>query len=52
MELQRTLPDFARDGIVVFAIGYDPVAVLTKFAETHGIHYPLLSDEGSHAIVG
>jgi peroxiredoxin len=50
VELQRTLPDFARDGVAVFAISYDPVAVLTKFAETHGIHYPLLSDEGSQVI--
>jgi peroxiredoxin len=50
VELQRTLPDFARDRIAVFAISYDPVRVLTKFAETHGIHYPLLSDEGSQVI--
>ena len=50
MELQRTLPDFARSGVAVFAISYDPVAVLTKFAETHGIQYPLLSDEGSQVI--
>jgi peroxiredoxin len=50
VELQRTLPDFVRDGVAVFAISYDPVAVLTKFAETHGIHYPLLSDEGSQVI--
>lgn len=50
MELQRTLPDFERIDVVPFAISYDPVAVLAKFAETHGIRYPLLSDEGSHAI--
>jgi peroxiredoxin len=50
VELQRTLPDFARSGVALFAISYDPVAVLAKFAETHGIQYPLLSDEGSHTI--
>jgi peroxiredoxin len=50
VELQRTLPDFTRSGVAIFAISYDPVAVLTKFAETHGIHYPLLSDEGSAVI--
>jgi peroxiredoxin len=50
VELQRTLPDFARDGVAVFAISYDSVAVLMKFAETHGIHYLLLSDEESQVI--
>ena len=50
MELQQTLPDFTRNRIKVFAISYDSVAVLAKFAETHGIQYPLLSDEGSQAI--
>lgn len=50
MELQHTLPDFEGSRIALFAISYDPVAVLAKFAETQGIHYPLLSDEGSHTI--
>jgi peroxiredoxin len=50
VELQRTLPDFTRSGIALFAISYDSVAVLAKFAETHGVQYPLLSDEGSHTI--
>lgn len=50
MELQRTLPDFERSGVALFAISYDPVAVLAKFAETHRIQYPLLSDEGSNTI--
>ena len=50
MELQRTLPDFERIGVTLFAVSYDPVAVLATFAENHGIHYPLLSDEGSQVI--
>jgi cytochrome c biogenesis DsbD-like protein/AhpC/TSA family protein len=44
------LPDFVRNGIAVFAISYDPGPVLAKFAETHGIQYPLLADEGSQVI--
>ncbi len=50
MELQRTLSDFARHGVAVFAISYDSVDVLAKFADTHGIRYPLLSDKDSQAI--
>jgi peroxiredoxin len=50
VELQRALPDFERSRISLFAISYDPVAVLAKFAETHGIQYPLLSDEDSQVI--
>jgi hypothetical protein len=44
------LPDFARSGVALFAISYDSVEVLAKFSQTHGIQYPLLADEGSHAI--
>ncbi len=36
--------------MALFAISYDPVAVLQGFAERWGIAYPLLSDEGSRTI--
>ncbi len=36
--------------MALFAISYDPVAVLNGFAERWGITYPLLSDEGSRTI--
>jgi hypothetical protein len=39
--------DFERADIAVFAISYDAVDVLRGFADTYGITYPLLSDEGS-----
>lgn len=38
------------DGLVVFAISYDPVEVLADFAAEHGIAYRLLSDSGSQVI--
>ncbi len=50
MELQRLLPDFVRNGIAVFAISYDSGPVLATFANTHGIQYSLLADEGSQVI--
>ncbi len=34
----------------LFAVSYDDVATLARFAETHGITYPFLSDEGSATI--
>jgi hypothetical protein len=37
-------------GVALFALSYDPVAVLRAFADKHGIAFPLLSDEGSHVI--
>ena len=50
MELQRSLPDFERAHIALFAISYDTVDVLAGFAAQHGIAYPLLADAGSKAI--
>ena len=47
MQLQQNLETFTAAGIKVFAISYDPVDVLAKFAEEFGITFPLLSDEGS-----
>jgi peroxiredoxin len=48
--LQGHLADFEREGVAIFAISYDSVAVLESFAERRGITYPLLSDEGSQTI--
>jgi hypothetical protein len=50
VELQKALPDYERFEIAVFAISYDPRDVLEKFADHYGIHFPLLSDEGSRVI--
>ena len=50
MELQEQLATLAANGIVAFALSYDPVTVLADFASAHGITYPLLSDEGSRLI--
>jgi hypothetical protein len=36
--------------VALFAISYDSVAILRDFAASHGVTYPLLSDEGSHVI--
>ena len=38
--------------MALFAISYDSVEILRGFADTHEITYPLLSDEGSHAMRG
>jgi peroxiredoxin len=50
VELQARSPEFEQAGASLFAISYDPVAVLADFAESQGITFPLLSDEGSHTI--
>ena len=52
MELQQVAPALAANGVALFAISYDSVEILRDFAATHGITYPLLSDEGSHAMRG
>lgn len=44
------MAEFARAGVALFAISYDPVPVLEEFATRWGITYPLLSDEGRRAI--
>ena len=41
------MPDFASEDIALFAISYDAVDVLRTFADTYGITFHLLSDEGS-----
>lgn len=50
MELETRAAEFAQANTRIFAISYDPVPVLARFAEQHGISYTLLSDEGSQAI--
>ncbi|MYH40304.1 MAG: redoxin domain-containing protein [Chloroflexi bacterium] len=50
MELQRSLPELAEEGIVPLAVSYDEPAVLAGFARDHGIEYPLLADQGSEVI--
>ena len=44
------LPKLEASGVALFAVSYDPVAVLRAFADKHGIAFPLLSDEGSRVI--
>ena len=41
---------FSERGIGLAAISYDPPATLKAFATTHGITFPLLSDQGSAVI--
>ena len=50
MELQENLATLAAQGIVLVALSYDAVPILTTFAAAHSITYPLLSDEGSQLI--
>jgi len=40
-------PALTASGVALFAISYDAVAILSAFAQAHGIGYSLLSDEGS-----
>lgn len=48
--MQAQLPTLAGNGIIPFALSYDPVSVLHAFAAAHAITYPLLSDAGSRFI--
>jgi len=50
VELQRIAGGLEAAGVALFAISYDSVETLAAFGAKHGITYPLLSDEGSHAI--
>jgi AhpC/TSA family/Disulphide bond corrector protein DsbC len=38
------------EDVALFAISYDSVEILARFAKDHGITYPLLSDTGSHVM--
>ena len=50
MELQDRYPDIRRRGLGLAAISYDSVETLKKFADSRGISFPLVSDEGSAII--
>jgi peroxiredoxin len=50
VELQKAWPELEERGVAVFGLSYDAVDVLARFAKQRGITFPLLSDEGSHAI--
>jgi peroxiredoxin len=50
VELQKQTKALAAAGIRVYAITYDPPEAIQRFAEKHGITYPLLSDQDSEVI--
>jgi peroxiredoxin len=50
VELQAVVPALSGNDVPVFAISYDSVEILARFAEKHGIAFPLLSDQGSHVM--
>ncbi len=50
MQLQADLKKFEAEGIQIVAISYDPVEVLSGFADKRQITFPLLSDPGSKTI--
>jgi hypothetical protein len=50
VELQRHLEEIRAQGLGLAAISYDSRAILSAFAATHGITFPLLSDSGSATI--
>ncbi len=49
VELQRSIAH-RDESVAAYALSYDPVQTLHRFAEAHGITYPLLSDVGSRVI--
>ena len=50
MELQERYGDIKRRGLGLVAISYDSVDTLKKFADSRGISFPLISDDGSAII--
>ena len=50
VELQDARQNLQPAGLAIFALSYDSVETLAHFAETRGITYPLLSDQGSRTI--
>lgn len=50
MELQRQHDDLTRQGISLVAVSYDPPETLKKFADSRGITFPMISDQGSAII--
>jgi peroxiredoxin len=50
VELQGAWQNLQPAGLAIFALSYDSVETLAHFAQTRGITYPLLSDQGSRTI--
>ena len=50
LELQQNEDGLHAVGVGLAAVSYDNLAVLQKFSERRGIHFPLLSDAGSKII--
>ena len=50
MQLEQAREQYLRQGLSVAAISYDNPAILKNFADRAGIHFPLLSDQGSATI--
>jgi hypothetical protein len=50
VELQGRLEEITKQGLGLVAISYDPVETLRKFADSRGITFPLVSDQGSTTI--
>ena len=50
MELQNHKAESDTEGVKLFAISYDSVEVLGRFADHYGIEYPVLSDVDSKVI--
>ncbi len=50
MELQSRFKDILQQGLGLVAISYDTIETLRKFADSRGITFPLVSDQGSAII--
>ena len=50
MELQSRYADITRQGLGLIAISYDAPDTLKKFADSRGITFPIISDQGSAII--
>ena len=50
MELQEHLDEFAAAGVRVFAVSPEPVELIARFTERHGVTLPVLSDADSAVI--
>lgn len=50
MELQSRYADITKQGLGLLAISYDAPETLKKFADSRGITFPMISDQGSAII--
>ncbi len=48
--MQKGIDEIKAGGLQVVGISFDPVSTLATFAESSGVTFPLLSDEGSAVI--